>query len=865
MKKKLLLIISMFMFMTNVNALTFNVDVTNIEDAGSGTTGSVTNINIPNKELDVLFQAPGDEVNFTVTVTNSGDRAGTLRNITVTSNEKNVEYTSNLPENGLAINGNGTNSVNINGKVKNGVQNGTSTSTITLKYIYDEGSCPEGEILSEDETECLCPPGYVRNEAGVCIRPEKDPECEEDEIYNETKKICEKVVPPVDITPENPKTLDNILLITGIFVISGLGIYAILFVLLKSKKARIISGISVGAVTLGLSFTVLAGIFGIDKLLGAVINPIRREKELTINVHETINFLEVWDGTDCDKELTPELIFEGGSGTESDPYQIKEAWQLVCFAKSVNNGTTYEGQFVKQIANIKLNDNLVQKVESNTTEGLNVWTPAGIWILRGSESGNHFFAGTFDGNNHSIGGLYITSESGSSTSKGLFGATLGANIKNVNLVDSYINISSRCVGTLFGYSRQTLDLDNITVSGVMAENSNASAGIGGCFGSDENGHIKVTNTINNMSPVTTGIIYSIEGIGDSDTPNVIFENVVNNGNFRSYGGFGENITSNNNIRPNIYFKNVENHGNRISENNDTGSYAGLYGRVAAQKLVIEDSFNTGNISGSSSPGYAGGLFGIISAKETVLIKDSYNSGNISFSYQDSYAQGVTEDEVNTLRNVNPGGTLGGLVGQISVPVGENNITVRNSFNTGTISGLADIGGLIGVTKNKNDYVDGNTLIDNCYNKGNIFVGDGAAGGLLARSKGTINNSYNKGNITVWGFRNKYVDLYGQSYHTGTPAGGLVGSNNNLTWDSTKTGSSITDSNNEGNIIITAKTNEVTVGGICGFCENITNSTNSGNITANHATQYFDGISFRLFGISTNVTNTGTIKPGKGWQ
>ena len=87
----------------------------------------------------------------------------------------------------------------------------------------------------------------------------------------------------------------------------------------------------------------------------------------------------------------------------------------------------------------------------------------------------------------------------------------------------------------------------------------------------------------------------------------------------------------------------------------------------------------------------------------------------------------------------------------------------------------------------------------------------------------------------------------------------------MTWDSTKTGSTITDSNNEGNIIITAKTNEVTVGGICGFCENITNSTNSGNITANHATQYFDGISFRLFGTSTNVTNTGTITPGQGWQ
>ena len=55
MKKKILLIIMMFMFITNVNALTFNVDVTNIEDEGNnGTIGSIEKIDVPNKELDLL-------------------------------------------------------------------------------------------------------------------------------------------------------------------------------------------------------------------------------------------------------------------------------------------------------------------------------------------------------------------------------------------------------------------------------------------------------------------------------------------------------------------------------------------------------------------------------------------------------------------------------------------------------------------------------------------------------------------------------------------------------------------------------------------------------------------------------------------
>ena len=203
--KKILLFIGMFLITLNVKALTFNVDLTNIEDKGNnGTIGQITNIDIPNKTIDAYFQDIGDEVNFELTITNSGNRAGTLKSISVESTSESIEYTNNLPEGGLAINGNDFNTVTITAKVKEGATNGTSSSEIKITYNYDEGSCPEGEILSEDESMCLCPEGKVRNEQGVCIDPpkDKDPECEEDEIYNETKKICEKKVVP---TPEKEK------------------------------------------------------------------------------------------------------------------------------------------------------------------------------------------------------------------------------------------------------------------------------------------------------------------------------------------------------------------------------------------------------------------------------------------------------------------------------------------------------------------------------------------------------------------------------------------------------------------------------------------------------------------------------------
>ena len=116
--------------------------------------------------------------------------------------------------------------------------------------------------------------------------------------------------------------MDNIILITLLFVVSGLGIYAVMFKKLNTNRKKITAGIVTGVITLGASFTVLAGVFGLDNLLGAIINPITKSKDLTITVNEEIDLIETWDG-ECSLEaanLTPGNIFQGGSGTESDPY-----------------------------------------------------------------------------------------------------------------------------------------------------------------------------------------------------------------------------------------------------------------------------------------------------------------------------------------------------------------------------------------------------------------------------------------------------------------------------------------------------------------------------------------------------------------
>ena len=79
MKKKLLLIICMLFVTFNVKALSFNVELTNIEDKTNNTSvGTITNIDVNNKELDVLFENEGEQVSFEVTVSNTGKKDGTL-------------------------------------------------------------------------------------------------------------------------------------------------------------------------------------------------------------------------------------------------------------------------------------------------------------------------------------------------------------------------------------------------------------------------------------------------------------------------------------------------------------------------------------------------------------------------------------------------------------------------------------------------------------------------------------------------------------------------------------------------------------------------------------------------------------------
>lgn len=146
---------------------------------------------------------------------------------------------------------------------------------------------------------------------------------------------------------------------------------------------------------------------------------------------------EVWDGEVAE-------AFAGGSGTAEDPYQIADGAQLAKLAQDVNGGNNYAGTYFVLTADILLNDisNWENWDESNAPA--NSWTPIGT---------KRYFAGTFDGQGHTISGLYVNNSDYSIYDAGLFGGLEGGTVENVGVTKSYIqgsDYTGGIVGFMYG-------------------------------------------------------------------------------------------------------------------------------------------------------------------------------------------------------------------------------------------------------------------------------------------------------------------------------------------------------------------------------------------------------------------------------
>ena len=218
-----------------------------------------------------------------------------------------------------------------------------------------------------------------------------------------------------------------------------------------------------------------------------------------------------------------------GDGTAENPYQIGSAAELYWFAKTVNEGD-YDAHAV-------LTDDITIN-ENGTLNGTPTytWTPIGDYI--------NAYTGTFDGQNHTISGLYYN---GSGDYAGLFGRVdSGGRVQNVNVVDSYISnsFSYGCAGGVCGWNIGTIT--NCSFDGTVT-GSVTGTYVGGVCGYNSG---MITNCSNTGSVTGTGTGYTGGLCGGNDGT---ITNCYNTGTITDTGNVGAVCGKNSGTITNCYW------------------------------------------------------------------------------------------------------------------------------------------------------------------------------------------------------------------------------------------------------------------------------------------------------------------------
>lgn len=151
----------------------------------------------------------------------------------------------------------------------------------------------------------------------------------------------------------------------------------------------------------------------------------------------------------------PTEICSAGTGAADDPYQVTAAQQLANIAYLVNETEeTFAGKYFILKNDIVLNSGVLTAVAGGTDGSLRQWTPIGR--RANPDDDVHSFCGSFDGDGHTVSGLYIDNSSKGVDFlryTGLFGAVgIGGLLHNIYISDAYIAETVCRAGILCGFA-----------------------------------------------------------------------------------------------------------------------------------------------------------------------------------------------------------------------------------------------------------------------------------------------------------------------------------------------------------------------------------------------------------------------------
>ena len=161
-----------------------------------------------------------------------------------------------------------------------------------------------------------------------------------------------------------------------------------------------------------------------------------------------------------------------GNGTADSPYQIGTPEELYWFAALVNGTLTDVDQNTSAcavlVSDITVNNNLLNSLDEygdpTGTVTIESWTPFGYY---NSNTDKACYSGTFDGQGHSINGLYRKQpDEGKISFCGVIGE---GTIKNVAIIDSYFEGKFN-VGGITGLSYDSGTIINCLYHGIVKGN-----------------------------------------------------------------------------------------------------------------------------------------------------------------------------------------------------------------------------------------------------------------------------------------------------------------------------------------------------------------------------------------------------------
>ena len=334
-----------------------------------------------------------------------------------------------------------------------------------------------------------------------------------------------------------------------------------------------------------------------------------------------------WDGTTAKS-------FACGNGTASNPYIILTAEQLAYLSFVTNaSESEYAGKFFKLGADIVLSDSdiLNKKGELTADSGKLVkWTPIGNSDVK--------FTGNFDGDGHSVSGIFINT---TSSHNGLFGNSSGT-VQNVTVSDSWLQGGKQTAG-IVGYNTGTIQNVSNKATVIGTEN------VGGIVGAS-----------------------SYKG---SFTASKI-KRVVNSGNISGSKQVGGIVGS-------ASYVEIDSAQN-TAQINGSGLVGGIAGKISNQEEnSVRALKNSGKISGTH---FTGGILGACGGSTSVYSNGS-SSGNCMWLYLDC---GKIQNAINEA-DVEGASYTAGITGFVCEG------TVTGAGNTGKISGENYSGGVFGKT------------------------------------------------------------------------------------------------------------------------------------------------------------------------